>query len=305
MSQAATKVLPAEMQLGLAAVQLFMGWLGGKKSANAAEQAAQERKEAAERQLKYDQEARGMKWAQLNADRQWAIDGNRIKARNEKRIAMYKDATNAASYIQQLTIRNREQNSLNMQFAKSEQLYEDQTDFNAIAAKTAIDSEWRQLDEVNSEAAFDAQEQRLQYLQAEGKARAAGASGRSAGKTSQAALSHFGQQVAALNEGLASAGRNTRAMIKEIKNDQYSANLAAYAQRMLPPGELPMPIMPFKTPMAEFQDPRPLDKAYDIGPEPVLGGYTSPSVAAQAAWGAAIPGIASSFASGFKALYEM
>ena len=134
---------------------------------------AQERKEAAERQLKYDQEARGMKWAQLNADRQWAIDGNRIKARNEKRIAMYKDATNAASYIQQLQIRNREQNSLNMQFAKSEQLYQDQTDFNAIAAKTAIDSEWRQLDEINSEAAFDAQEQRIQYLQAEGKARAA------------------------------------------------------------------------------------------------------------------------------------
>ena len=299
------KALPPELQIGLAAFQIFTGWLGGKKSANAAEQAAQERKEAAERQLKYDQEARGMKWAQLNADRQWAIEGNRIKARNEKRIAMYKDATNAASYVQQLQIRNREQNSLNMQYAKSEMLYQDQTDFNAIAAQTAIEGEWRQLDEINSEAAFDAQEQRLQYLQAEGKARAAGASGRSAGKAGQAALSQFGQQVAALNEGLESAGRNTRAMIKEIKNDQYSANLAAYAQRMLPPGELPMPIVPFKTPMAEFQDPRPLDKAYDIGPEPVLGGYTSPSTAAAAAWGAAIPGIASSVAAGVKALYEL
>ena len=54
------KALPPELQIGLAAFQIFTGWLGGKKSANAAEQAAQERKEAAERQLKYDQEARGM-----------------------------------------------------------------------------------------------------------------------------------------------------------------------------------------------------------------------------------------------------
>ena len=268
-------------------VGMFMG-------ASAADKAAEESKQQAKRQLKYDQDARNMQWDKLNADRQWAIEGNKIKARNEKRIALWKDATNAASYIQKLQIRNMEQNSLDMQFAKSNLLYDEQIDFNDRAAKTAADSEWRQLDEINSEAAFDAQEQRIQYMQAEGKARAAGASGRSAAKTSQAALASFGMQVAMLNEGIASAGRNTRAMLEEIKNDQYSANLAAFAQKMLDPGELPMPIVPFKTPMAEFQDPRPLDKDFDIGPEPILGGYTSRAAASQAFWGAAIPGIASS-----------
>ena len=147
--------------------------LGG----GAADKAAEESKQQAKRQLKYDQDARNMQWDKLNADRQWAIEGNKIKARNEKRIALWKDATNAASYIQKLQIRNMEQNSLDMQFAKSNLLYDEQIDFNDRAAKTAADSEWRQLDEINSEAAFDAQAQRIAYMQAEGKARAAGASG--------------------------------------------------------------------------------------------------------------------------------
>ena len=290
-------------QVAAGVVQVVGSVFGSLSGASAADKAAEREKERAKAQLAYDQEARGMMWTKLNADRQWAIEGNRIKARNEQRVANYKDATNAASYLQKLQIRNREQNSLNMQFAKSEMLYDEQIGFNERAAKTAIDSEWRQLDEINAEAAFDAQEQRLEYLKSEGQIRARGASGRSLGKTSQAALSHFGQQVAALNEGLEGAGRNARAMIEEIKNDQYSANLAAYAQKMLDPGELPMPIIPFKTPVAEFQDPRPLDKAYDIGPEPVLGGYTSPSTAAAAAWGAAIPGIAGSVGSAIKGIW--
>ena len=276
------------------AVEVIGTAVGALFGQPAADAAAEESKQQAKRQLAHDQEARGMRWTQLNADRQWAIEGNRIKARNEQRIAAYKDATNTASYLQKLQIRNREQHSLDMQFAKSEMLYDEQIGFNERAAKTAIDSEWRQLDEVNAEAAFDAQEQRLEYLKAEGQIRAQGASGRSLGKTSQAALSHFGQQVAALNEGLEGAGRNARAMIEEIKNDQYSANLAAYAQKMLDPGELPMPIVPFKTPIAEFQDPRELDEAFDLGPEPILGGYTSRAAASQAFWGAVIPGIAGS-----------
>ena len=44
--------LPPEVQVALTFGQILTGWLGGKKSANAAEQAAKERKEAAERQLK-------------------------------------------------------------------------------------------------------------------------------------------------------------------------------------------------------------------------------------------------------------
>jgi len=281
-----------EMVIGVAG---FVGNLfGASKSASAAEKAAKEREQANKEKLVYDKEAYEDTWMQLNADRQWIIEQNKVRARNENATAMYKDATNAASYLQKLQIRNREQESLNMQFAKSNLLYDEQVSFNDRAARTAEESAWRQLDEINSEAAFDVQEQRMEALQQQGKILASGASGRSAGKTHQAALASFGMQVAALNEGLASAGRNTKSVLEQIKNDQYSANLAAFAQKMLDPGELPMPIVPFKTPIAEFLDPRPLDKEFDIGPEPILGYSQSPSVAASAAWGAAIPGIAGS-----------
>lgn len=281
------------------AAPLIGGLFGASKSASAATKAAEEQKKANKEKLAYDQEAYEDTWMQLNADRQWIIEQNKVRARNENATAMYKDATNAASYLQKLQIRNREQESLNMQFAKSNLLYDEQVSFNDRAARTAEESAWRQLDEINSEAAFDVQEQRMEALQQQGKILASGASGRSAGKTHQAALASFGMQVAALNEGLASAGRNTKSVLEQIKNDQYSANLAAFAQKMLDPGELPMPIVPFKTPIAEFLDPRPLDKEFDIGPEPILGYSQSPSVAASAAWGAAIPGIAGSVGDAF------
>lgn len=285
---------PPEVQLVAAGIGFVGNLLGAGKSASAATKAAEKQEEANKAKLVFDEEAREDTWMQLNADRQWIIEQNKVRARNENATAMYKDATNAASYLQKLQIRNREQESLNMQFAKSNLLYDEQVSFNDRAARTAEESAWRQLDEINSEAAFDVQEQRMEALQQQGKILASGASGRSAGKTHQAALASFGMQVAALNEGLASAGRNTKSVLEQIKNDQYSANLAAFAQKMLDPGELPMPIVPFKTPIAEFLDPRPLDKEFDLGPEPILGYSTPPSVAASAAWGAAIPGIAGS-----------
>ena len=283
-----------------AAVDFGLNIFGRNQEANAAADAARERREQAEKQEKYDVEGWEMRWDKLNADRAWVIEGNRIKARNEERLAQFKDATNEAQYLHQLAIRNREQASLENQFAKSNVLYDEQITANARAAKMASDSEWRQLDEINSEAAFNAQEQRLEYLQAEGKMRASGASGRSAGKVHQAAMASFGFQVAALNEGLASAGRNTKAMLEEIKDDHYSANLAAFANKMLDPGKLPMPIRPFRTPRAEYQGPRPLEE-FDKGPRPIMGGYTSPEVASAAVWGAAIPSLAASAGSGFKA----
>ena len=208
-----------ELAIGGAVIDFGLNLFGRNKEANEAADAARKEREQAEKQHKHDLEGWEMRWDKLNADRAWVIEGNRIKARNEERLAQFKDATNEAQYLHQLAIRNREQASLENQFAKSNVLYDEQITANARAAKMASDSEWRQLDEINSEAAFNAQEQRLEYLQAEGKMRASGASGRSAGKVHQAAMASFGFQVAALNEGLASAGRNTKAMLEEIKDD--------------------------------------------------------------------------------------
>jgi len=267
------------------------GLIGGLFGSSGASSEAKARREQAERQLKYDQEAYNRSWMKLNADRAWAMEGIRIQQLNDERGAAYRDATNQQQYLYQLAIRNREQASLDAQFAKSNELFTKTVTQNAKAAQTATDSEWRKLDEIHAEGAFDAQEQRLAYLQQEGTIRAKGAAGRSAGKVQQSAMSSFGQQVAMLNEGIASAGRNTKAMIDQIKDDQYSADLAAWAAKMLDPGELPMPFKPLLTPRTEYQHPRPLNPDFDRGPEPILGGYPSASGASMSAWGAAIPSI--------------
>jgi len=282
-----------------AGISALGSWLGGKKSAKAASDQAKLYNEATERQLKYDKEAHQMSKDKLNADRAWFVDQNRIKARNEKKLALHKDATNAQSYIQELKIRNREQASLDAQYARSTVLYDEQIGFNNRARKTAEDSQWRELEEINAESAFDAQEMRLQNLVNEGKIRARAQGGRSTDKSYQAAMASYGQQLAAVDESLAGAGRNTLAMLEEIKNDSFSANLAAYAQKMLPPGQLPMPVLPFATPMAEFQDPRALSE-YDYGPEPVKGATRSPSAASAAVWGSTISSITSSVGGAFS-----
>ena len=269
-----------------------LGFFGAGKSASAARDQAEAAKEQAYRQLDFDNERYDMTAQKIKADHAWAVKETRYKRRNEDRIGNYKDANKAANYRQQLAIRNREQASLDAQYEKSEELFLEQVGFNFRSAKLAQESEWRKLEQINSEAAFTMQEQRLKNLVEEGKVRARGQSGRSVSKSHQAIAANFGQQVAALNEGLEGGARNTRSMIEQIKQDRYSANLSAYAQRMLDPGELPMPVVPFYTPRAEFLDPQPLQD-FHFGPRPILGGYPSASAAAAQVWGSSISGIAS------------
>ena len=281
-----------------------LNWWSKDKEADAAADAARAQKLQKFKQWRHELEGRDLRWDKLNLDHAHLEQVFRDKVRNAEMAADFTDATNDLKYRHQLTIRNREQASLEAQFAKSNALYDEQITANARSARMAEESEWRQLDEIHSEAAFSAQEQRLEYLQAEGKMRASGASGRSAGKVSQAAMASFGFKVAALNEGLASAGRNTKAMLNEIKSDHYSANLAAFANKMLDPGELPMPIKPFKTPRPTFTPPRPLDPIVDKGQEPLLGGYTNPQDAASAVWNTALPSLVDDFANLSSSIYE-
>ena len=296
------EVLGSFLPPGAGAVaNLALKAFGAHKQKSAAEKQAELQEEYTQRAYEYDVEKWNQDWQRLKADRYHALEGFRKQARNENRVAALRNASNEQQYIYDLTIRNREQNSLETQYNKSNVLFEEQISANARAAETASESEWRQLEEINAEAAFDAQEQRLDYLATEGKLRAAATGGRSSDKVQQSAMAAFGLQVAALNEGLASAGRNTKAMLKEIQDDKYSANLAAFAQKMLDPGELPMPIVPFEYTPTELDAPRELDEAFDKGPRPVKGARASASAASAAVWGKALPSIASSIGDVFQA----
>ena len=276
-----------------AIISVGAGLLGAHKSAKAAKKNAQKQNEATERQFEYDTKAYNMKIDQLKAEHAFRLKETATKRANDENAASYQDAINASNYAHQLMIRQREQDSLDAQYEKSNELYAMKTGYNERVAQKAHSDELRKLDEIHTEAAFDTQEQRIKHLQEEGKIRALGQAGVSVGKTHQAAAANFGYTVAALNEGLESAGLATLSALEDIKNDKFSANLAAYAEKMADPGELPMPVEPILTPRTIYQDPEPLQD-FHFGPPPVKGATVDVGAAKSAVWGSGIPSILNS-----------
>ena len=263
------------------------------KAANAARQQANLSNEAVQRQLAYDLDRWDMDKYKIQADRDHAVEIVQLQAKNEGRVAQYKDATNLQRYNYDMMIRNREQRSLNQQYLRSDAIYNQQLNLNTLSAKTGAENEIRKLQEIDAEARFTKQDAQIEAMLTEGKLRARGQNGRSITKAGQATLADYGRQIAMLNESMSGAGRNTKAVLKEIAQDKTSADLAAWASKMLDPGVLPEPIVPYATPMAEYIYPRIMGE-YDFGPQPVLGGYTSPSAAANKVWGSTISSIAGS-----------
>ena len=282
-------------------VNIVGGLIGGNKSSQAARQQAQSQNQATEAQYKYDLELHQMTQDKIITDREEAIEAIEVRAENERKRAAYLDANAAVKYNYDMMIRNREQTSLNQQFLRSRDIYGVQTGLNEISEKQATENELRKYQEINAEAAFDLQDQRIERLQAEGKFRAKGITGRSAGKVQQVTGADFGRMVAQINEATSAAGRNTKAVLKEIQADKISADLSAEAARMLDPGVLPEPVVPFATPMAEYVLPRELE-AFDFGPKPIRGAMASPSAASNRVWGQTISSVAGSLGSGLMGL---
>ena len=279
---------------------------GTNKAANAAEDQAEAQNEAAWRQYGYDLEKYELDKDKIDADREHALDLYEIRLRNENKSAQWRDDINNQKYLYDLQIRNRQQSSLDTQFAKSETLYGYQTTLNEQVGDAALEDELIKLREIHAEASFDVQDQRIEALEAEGTARSLGQSGRSAKKVKQSIAAKFLRNEAMINESLESAGRNSRNVIKDISRDKEAANLAAWAKKMLDPGVLPDVMKPIDTPVAEFQEPREVQE-FDYGPEPVLGATMSPSAAAGQAWGqglASIGSMATSLAGGQGDLFN-
>ena len=266
---------------------------GGSKAASAAAQQAEMQNQAAIRKYGYDIQKWDLDKQMIQANRRHAMEEIKTKAANEGRLADYQDASNKQQYEYQLQIRDRQQASNEAQFKRSEQLYTDQLSLNQRSQIIAEDNEFRQLEEIHTEQAFEKEAAYIESLKTEGKLRAIGVTGRSAKKGYQSSAADFGRQISQLNEAFSGAGRNTKAVLREIANDRASADLAAHAQRMLDPGVLPDPLKPLDTPRAQFVMPRALGE-FDFGPEPVLGAMASPSAAANQVWGSTITSIAGS-----------
>jgi len=277
--------------------------IGGNKASSAAAAQAEKQNEAAIRQYGYDLQLWDLNKEMIKSNRNQAIEEIAARARNEGREVEYRDAMNKLNYEYQLQIRDRQQASNEAQYKRSENIYSSQLSLNQMSEQTARDNEYRQLEEIHTEQAFDRNQAHLESLAMEGKLRARGVTGRSAMKGYQVTAADFGRQISQLNEAFSSAGRNTRAVLKEISTDRASADLAANAQRMLDPGILPQPIQPLATPRTEWVMPRALGE-FDFGPKPVLGAMADPAAAAGRVWGNTISSIAGTLGSTITAVMD-
>ena len=152
-----------------AVISVAAGLYGASRSASAARKNARAQNEAAERQFEYDTKAYNMKIDQLKAEHAFRIKETATKRQNDENAAAYQDAINASNYAHQLMIRQREQDSLDAQYEKSNELFAMKTGYNERVAQKAHADEFRKLREIHKETTFDAQEQRIKHLQEEGQ----------------------------------------------------------------------------------------------------------------------------------------
>ena len=252
---------------GLAIAQGIGTVIGGISKKNSQDRAADAQNEYNKRKYAYDMEAWGMDRARLDAKYEHAYSQWEIDTRNWKARAESQDAAALGKHQYDLSIRNYQQEQLERQYQKSEEIYGDQLDFNRTAQKHALDSERLKHWERRQELAAESEDNILQAAAERGKLEAAGLMG----DTVQSSIAAAGRAENRIAESLLSANRSMYFAVRDIALDKYASDLRAQASRMIEPGVLPIPPEPTPTIIPELQAPRALDPDYSYGPKPIMG----------------------------------
>ena len=268
-----------------------VGIYGANKQANAAKSAQQERNNATEAQYEYNKERWEMDKQKMLADREFKVREIEERARQEGQLAGFKDASAARQYNYQLQIRNKQQDTNERMYAKSNAIFQSQLGLNALQERSARMDERQQLSEIQAEKRYEQNTAYIDGILAEGAIRARGQTGRSVDKARSVATLKTATALTLLDLSLQNATTASESAIRNIKQDRTVADLNAYATKMLDPGVLPMPVQPLPTPMSTFMYPR-VYEDYDFGPEPVRGAMISPSSASAQVWGSSISSLA-------------
>ena len=268
-----------------------VGIYGANKQANAAKSAQQERNNATEAQYEYNKERWAMDKQKMLADREFKVREIEERARQEGQLAGFKDASAARQYNYQLQIRNKQQDTNERMFAKSNAIFQSQLGLNALQERSARMDERQQLEEIKAEKRYEKNTAYLDGIIAEGEIRARGQMGRSVQKARSVQTLKTATALTLLDLSLQNATVASESAIRNIKQDRTVADLNAYATKMLDPGVLPMPVQPLPTPMSTFMYPR-VYEDYDFGPEPIQGAMISPSSASAQVWGSSISSLA-------------
>ena len=246
----------------------FLGGMANRSSAKKARSA--EEAFLKKKYEEYDLPSWMMSAEKLDSDWRHKQDGINIAKFNEENLAIYKDKNARNQYNHALKIYDIQNQRLDEQYAKSEDLYNKSLGLNersADAARSDLDRKW---DETVQSFAYEDENLVIQNVLAAGQQRARGRAGVTAQKTQQARLMELGTDQAINLQSLMSAGLQQDADLRDIQYQKDAADMQADARRMLEPIEGPEPISPLLTPRATFQNLRLLD-TFDYGVPPIEG----------------------------------
>jgi len=241
--------------------QFFAGAaLSGLSSWSASRSASKARnKEEAFLQKKYEEyDLPGWEFGKqrLIANRDEQIRSIQLAARNELKLAEFKDKNNLRNYHQRLKIANYEHQAKMGQFRKSESLYH-------RAVGEARDQKRIQDEENRAKFAYQNEDRILESIRLKSEMMAKGQTGMSSVESMQSQIAESGSELAILSRNMMSADRESRMQLRTFMTQ-------ADAQRMIRPTKGPDPLKPLKTPISERILPRALEE-FDFGPKPIKG----------------------------------
>ena len=236
-----------------AALSGLSSWSAGRSAKKA------KNKEEAFLQQKYEEyDLPGWEFGKqrLIANRDEQIRSIQLAARNELKLAEFKDKNNLRNYHQRLKIANYEHQAKMGQFRKSESLYH-------RAVGEARDQKRIQDEENRAKFAYQNEDRILESIRLKSEMMAKGQTGMSSVESMQSQIAESGSELAILSRNMMSADRESRMQLRTFMTQ-------ADAQRMLRPTKAPDPLKPLKTPISERILPRALQE-FDFGPKPIKG----------------------------------
>ena len=236
-----------------AALSGLSSWSAGRSAKKA------KNKEEAFLQKKYEEyDLPGWEFGRqrLIANRDEQIRSIQLAARNELKLAEFKDKNNLRNYHQRLKIANYEHQAKMGQFRKSESLYH-------RAVGEARDQKRIQDEENRAKFAYQNEDRILESIRLKSEMMAKGQTGMSSVESMQSQIAESGSELAILSRNMMSADRESRMQLRTFMTQ-------ADAQRMIRPTKGPDPLKPLKTPISERILPRALEE-FDFGPKPIKG----------------------------------
>ena len=192
----------------------------------------------------------------LIANRDEQIRGIQLAARNELKLAEFKDKNNLRNYQQRLKIANYEHQAKMGQFRKSESLYH-------RAVGEARDQKRIRDEETRANFAYQNEDRIIESIRLKSDLAATSQTGQSAVSEMQSMIASEGREISILTRNIISADRESRMQLRTFLTQ-------ADAQRMLRPTKAPDPLKPLKTPVSDRILPRALEE-FDFGPKPIKG----------------------------------